>query len=145
LADREKFGKIVLLYGARTPKDILYSKELQRWRSRFDMVVDVTVDLAPKDWRGHVGVVTRLISRASFDPLNTLGLVCGPEVMMRYTVLELENQGLLPEQIYLSLERNMKCAIGFCGHCQLGPSFICLDGPVLRYDRLEPIFNKREV
>ena len=145
LADREKFGKIVLLYGARTPKDILYFKELQRWRSRFDVAVDVTVDLAPKDWRGHVGVVTRLISRASFDPLNTLGLVCGPEVMMRYTVLELENQGLLPEQIYLSLERNMKCAIGFCGHCQLGPSFICQDGPVLRYDRLEPIFSKREV
>ena len=145
LADREKFGKITLLYGARTPQDILYFKEIQRWRSRFDLAVDVTVDLATEDWHGHVGVVTRLISRASFDPLNTLSLVCGPEVMMRYTVLELENQGLSPDQIYLSVERNMKCAIGFCGHCQLGPSFICQDGPVLRYDRLEPFFSKREV
>jgi len=145
LAQREKYGRVVLLYGARTPRDLLYERELHAWRGRFDLDVEVTVDSAANGWRGHVGVVTRLIPPAPFDPLETVALVCGPEVMMRFTVLELQKRGVLPERIFISMERNMKCAIGFCGHCQFGPHFICKDGPVFRFDRVQPIFAKREV
>jgi NAD(P)H-flavin reductase len=90
-------------------------------------------------------VVTTLISRAPFDPTNAAALVCGPEVMMRFTVMELQKRGVAPDCIHVSMERNMKCAIGFCGHCQYGPEFICKDGPVFRFDRIEPIFGKAEV
>jgi len=145
LAHREQYGRVMLLYGARSPQEMLYSGEFPRWRSRFGVEVEVTVDRGTEDWRGHVGVVTQLISRASLDPLSTVALVCGPEVMMRFTIQELQNQGLVPERIFISVERNMKCAIGTCGHCQFGPSFLCKDGPVFRYDRIQFFFNKREV
>ncbi len=145
LANREKYGRIVLLYGARTPRDLLYQRELHRWRARFDLEVEITVDSATSSWRGNVGVVTTLIPRAPFDPSSTIALVCGPEVMMRFTVLELQKRGLPSENIYISMERNMKCAIGFCGHCQFGPMFICKDGPVFRFDQVQPFFGKREV
>jgi NAD(P)H-flavin reductase len=145
MAHREKFHKIVLLYGARTPEDILYRRELERWRSKFDLEIQVTVDRGTRDWRGNVGVVTTMIGRAPFDPTNTVALACGPEVMMRFAVMEFQRRGLSSERIYLSMERNMKCAIGFCGHCQYGPTFICKDGPVFRFDRIEPIFGKAEI
>src|SRR5262245_56173088 len=128
LSRREKYGKIVLLYGTRTPSDILYRKELEKWRAHFDLEVRVIVDRASNGWRGDVGVVTSLISRASFDSLNSTALICGPEVMMRFTVVELQRCGMRPEDIFVSMERNMKCAVGFCGHCQFGPRFICKDG-----------------
>lgn len=145
LANREKFGRVVLLYGTRTPQDMLYSAELKRWGGKFDLEVYVTVDRATGNWRGNVGVVTTLIRRAPFDPLNTTAMVCGPEVMMRYTVQELEGRGVRPKDVYLSMERNMKCAIGLCGHCQWGPKFICKDGPVFRYDGVRDLFNAWEV
>jgi NAD(P)H-flavin reductase len=145
MAQREKFHKIVLLYGARTPEDILYRRELERWRSKFDLEIQVTVDRGTPDWRGNVGVVTTMIGRAPFDPTNTVALACGPEVMMRFAVMEFQRRGLPLQRIYLSMERNMKCAIGFCGHCQFGPAFICKDGPVFRFDRIEPIFGKAEI
>jgi NAD(P)H-flavin reductase len=145
LSRRERYGRVVLLYGARTPADILYRAELERWRARFDLEVYATVDRAMSGWRGNVGVVTTLISRAPFDPLNTIALVCGPEVMMRFTVLELQLRGVGPQAIFLSLERNMKCAIGFCGHCQLGPVFVCRDGPVFCYERIKDWLVKWEV
>ena len=145
MAHREKFRKIVLLYGARTPEDILYRGELERWRSKFDLEVQVTVDRGTREWRGNVGVVTTMIGRAPFDPTNTVALACGPEVMMRFTVMEFQRRGLPSDCIYLSMERNMKCAIGFCGHCQYGPAFICKDGPVFRLDRIESIFYKAEI
>jgi NAD(P)H-flavin reductase len=145
LAARKYYGKLVLLFGTRTPADILFRRELQQWHSRFDLEVHVTVDRAMGNWRGNVGVVTTLIPRAPFDPDSTVALVCGPEVMMRFTVQELEKRGVAPENIYLSMERNMKCAVGFCGHCQFGPSFICKDGPVFRYDRLQPLLAVREI
>jgi NAD(P)H-flavin reductase len=145
MANREKFRKIVLLYGARTPEDILYRRELERWRSKFDLEIQVTVDRGTRDWRGNVGVVTTMIGRAPFDPTNTVALACGPEVMMRFAVMEFQRRGLSPERIYLSMERNMKCAIGFCGHCQYGPAFICKDGPVFRFDHIAPIFSKAEI
>jgi len=145
LAARKYYGKVVLLYGTRTPADILFRRELQNWHSRFDLEVHVTVDRAMGNWRGNVGVVTTLIPRAPFDPHSTVAMVCGPEVMMRFTVRELERRGVGLENIYLSMERNMKCAVGFCGHCQFGPTFICKDGPVFRYDRLQPLLAVREI
>jgi NAD(P)H-flavin reductase len=145
LAQREQYGKIVLLYGVRTQEDMLYRRELEQWRARFDLEVYLTVDRGTGRWRGNVGVVTTLIPHAPFDPSETLAMVCGPEVMMRFTVQALQVRGVAAERIYLSLERNMKCATGFCGHCQLGPHFICRDGPVFRYDRIQPFFGKWEI
>jgi NAD(P)H-flavin reductase len=145
LASREKYGRVVLLYGARTPADILYRRELEQWRARLDLEVYATVDRAMSGWRGNVGVVTALIHRAPFDPLNTVALVCGPEIMMRFTVQELQKRGVAPSAIYLSMERNMKCAVGFCGHCQFGPVFVCKDGPVFRYEGIKDWLVKWEV
>ncbi len=145
LAKRGRYGNVVLLYGARTPEDILYPKEIMGWRSRFDMDVHVTVDRAAGSWHSNVGVVTKLIPKAPFDPQNTTAFICGPEVMIRFTTQELKKRGLSDDKIYVSMERNMKCAIGFCGHCQLGPYFVCKDGPVFRYDEIKRLLEIREV
>jgi NAD(P)H-flavin reductase len=145
LGQRSRFRNVVLLYGTRAPGDLLYRRALDRLQRRSDMYLGITVDRAGEDWRGHVGVVTALIPRAPFDPANTLAMVCGPEVMMRFTVRELQRRGLPAERIFLSLERNMKCAIGLCGHCQFGRELICRDGPVFRYDRLRPWFEIAEL
>jgi NAD(P)H-flavin reductase len=145
LSQRGKFGKVVLLYGARTPTDILFRRQLEQWRAQLDLEVHVTVDRATEAWRGNVGVVTRLIPKAPFDPLNTVALVCGPEVMMRFTIAELQKRGVEAEQIFVSMERNMKCAVGFCGHCQFGPHFVCKDGPVFRYSQVKDLMTKWEI
>ncbi len=145
LANRKNYGKFVLLYGARTPEDILYWKDLEKWRSRFDMEIHITVDRATGSWQGNVGVVTSLIGRAPFDPSHCLTMVCGPEIMMRFTILELQRRGVSDESIFISMERNMKCGVGLCGHCQLGPSFVCKDGPVYNYGQMKDIFIKREM
>ncbi len=145
LSQKEEYGKLVLLYGARTPADLLYRQEMEQWRRSSDLHVDITVDRAPAEWRGNVGVVTTLIPKASFDPLSTIAMICGPEVMMRFTIMELQKLGVQDENIYISMERNMKCGFGFCGHCQFGPYFVCKDGPVFRYDRVKPFFAKGEI
>ncbi|MBI4642635.1 MAG: FAD/NAD(P)-binding protein [Deltaproteobacteria bacterium] len=145
LARRPEYGNLELIYGARTPEDLVFRRELERWRGRFDFRVHVTVDAARNDWRGNVGVVPNLLARARFDPDQTMALICGPGVMMRFTVQELLNRGLKMENIYVSLERNMKCGLGLCGHCQLGPFFVCKDGPVFPYDRVRDWFLTREV
>jgi NAD(P)H-flavin reductase len=145
LARRERYGKVILLYGARRPEEILYRREIEAWRARLDCDVEVTVDHAGGAWRGHVGVVTTLVRRAAFDAQNTVAMLCGPEVMMRFTVAALRDAGLARERVYLSMERNMKCALGHCGHCQFGSDFVCKDGPVLRYDRVRERLAVREV
>jgi NAD(P)H-flavin reductase len=145
LAHRERFGRIALLYGTRSPEQILFRDELETWRRRLDVDVDVTVDHAEPSWRGNVGVVTRLISRASFDPLSSIAFVCGPEVMMRFSIMTLREAEMPDEAIYLSMERNMKCAIGLCGHCQFGPTFICKDGPVFRHDKIRHLLPVKEL
>ena len=145
LASRPKFGRVCLLYGTRTPEDILYTKELQKWRKGADLQTLVTVDRAGQDWTGNVGVVTRLIAKAEFDPDHASAMVCGPEVMMRFTIRELEKLGMRSDNIHISMERNMKCAVGFCGHCQFGPTFICKDGPIFRYDRIRHLLAIREM
>lgn len=145
LARRERYGRFVIFYGARSPKDILFSKQLERWRSRLDTFVDVTVDRATGAWHGNVGVVTSLISRGGFDPEPAVAMICGPEVMMRYAVNALIDRGVRTNNIYVSMERNMKCAVGFCGHCQFGGSFVCREGPVFRFDRIAELFQVREL
>jgi NAD(P)H-flavin reductase len=145
ISHREKYGKVVLLYGARTPQDILYRREVEHWRAHFDLEVYVTVDHATGKWRGSVGVVTKLIPRATFDPRNTVAMICGPEVMMRFTATELEKRGVATDDIFVSMERNMKCAIGHCGHCQYGPHFICKDGPVFQYSHVQDLLTKWEI
>src|SRR5215467_6471145 len=131
LAQRQQYGKVVLLYGTRTPEDLLYRRQLEHWRARFDLEVLVTVDRATSAWRGSVGVVTKLIARAPFDPPETAAMLCGPEVMMRFTIMALQQRGVAEDHIFVSMERNMKCAIGLCGHCQFGPTFVCKEGSLV--------------
>ncbi len=145
LAHRADYGRVILLYGARTPADIVFRKEIEKWRSRMDLEVDVTVDAASGDWRGRVGVVTTLLPRAAIDPDSTTVFVVGPEIMMRFTARALVDQGVPPEQIWLSMERSMKCGVALCGHCQFGPSLICRDGAVYPYPVIEPFLGVREL
>jgi NAD(P)H-flavin reductase len=145
IAHREEYGRVTILYGARSPGELLYRREVERWRGRFDLDVHVTVDHASDDWQGRVGVVTRLIHTAHFDPDNTVAMVCGPEIMMRFTVRELETGGVSAHDVYVSMERNMKCATGVCGHCQFGPTFICKDGPVFPFARIAPFLAVQEL
>lgn len=143
--NRKKYGKVTLLYGARSPQDILYPVELENWRKKHDIHIEVTVDRADNTWRGHIGVVTTLFDYVQIDPSKTISMLCGPEVMMKFTIDELRNAGLHKKDIFVSLERNMKCAVGFCGHCQYGPNFICKDGPVFNFTQVKDIFEIREL
>ncbi len=145
LHNRDKYGKVVLLYGTRTPEDIIFAKELKKWRGRFDLETHITVDRATGKWRGNVGVVTNLIGKAPYDPGNTVAMVCGPEIMMKFAAMALFKRGVAENKIYVSMERNMKCGIGLCGHCQLGAEFICKDGPVYTYDYIKDYFVMQEI
>lgn len=145
LAERGRYGRIALLYGTRSPDEILFRRELESWRRRLDIDIEVTVDHAPGDWRGHVGVVTALVSRIAFDPADAIAFVCGPEVMMRFAIAALQDAGVADDTIHLSMERNMKCAIGHCGHCQFGTVLVCRDGPVFRYDRVRSLLSLKEI
>lgn len=145
LNKKDEYGNLSLLSGSRSPDDVLYQVELKEWQDSGDIDCLITVDHAEGVWHEHVGVVTKLIQKATFDPSNAVALICGPEIMMRYAIMELRNSGLPPESIYVTMERNMKCAAAFCGHCQLGSEFICKDGPVFRYDRVAFWLSQREV
>ncbi len=135
---RGDFAEVAVLYGSRTPGDLLFAREFQRWRDK-GLQVDVTVDSSPPGWGGRVGVVGKLAGTARFDPASAVCLLCGPELMMRYTALALLERGVPAGRIFVSLERNMRCAVGHCGHCQLGPTMICRDGPVYPYDVAEQL------
>jgi NAD(P)H-flavin reductase len=145
LAERQRFGRLILLYGTRRPEDILFRRQLEGWRRQLDIEIAVTVDHAGADWRGDVGVVTRLIPRLRIDADNAMALVCGPEVMMRFAASALQDIGLPEDAIHLSLERNMKCAVGLCGHCQFAGRFVCKDGAVMRYDKVRRLLGLREI
>ncbi len=140
----ERFGSLTVVIGARSPSALLFEEEIRSW-SHEGVDVRVTVDYADAGWRGSIGVVTRLLRDAVRDPARTVALVCGPEVMMRASARELTSIGLPGASILLSLERNMECAVGLCGHCQLGAKFVCVDGPVLSWERIEPLLGIREV
>lgn len=144
-ARREEFARVVLLYGARSPDDVLFAEDMARWAAESAITVEITVDYGPPSWTGRVGLVTALVARAGFDPSNTLALVCGPEVMMRHAATALLDRGVPAQRIRLSMERNMKCGIGLCGHCQVRELFLCLDGPVVDYARLDNLMQIREL
>lgn len=144
LADRSRYGRIVLLAGARTPGDLLYTDELERWRHD-GVEVAVTVDQADTSWSGEVGLVTALIKPAGLAPGNSVAFVCGPDVMMRVTANALAALSIPAGRIRVSLERNMRCGVGWCGHCQLGPLLVCRDGPVVGYDRAAALMRVREL
>jgi anaerobic sulfite reductase subunit B len=144
VGDPERTGRVTVLAGARSPDQIPYENELDAWR-RGGAYVAVTVDVAGPGWPGPVGVVTGLIPDAPFVPERTIALICGPEIMMRFTIRSLMDRGLAPERIRIALERNMQCGIGWCGHCQLGPLLICRDGPVFTYsESLAELLSERE-
>ena len=145
LANRAAYRRVVLLYGARTPHERVFRDDLARWaQGDGGIALDVTVDRADRGWAGAVGLVTNLIPRAGFDPARTLALVCGPEVMMRFAAAALLGRGMSPDRIRVSLERNMQCAIGWCGHCQLGPEFVCKDGPVRSWAQATALLMVKE-
>jgi NAD(P)H-flavin reductase len=150
LAHREAYRRVVLLYGARTPDDLLFTEELEAWRASSGLAVEVTVDSAGSDWRGHVGVVPGLIPSAAIfsrhcDPANTTAFTVGPEIMMRFTVRALLDAGVPADRVFLSMERGMRCGVALCGHCQLGPYLICRDGPVFGYPEVARWLGVREL
>ena len=142
LAQRLRFGSIRLYYGARTPKDLMFADELERWGARDDMEVMVTVDRAGPEWPGPVGIVTHLFDRATWDGSRAVAFVVGPERMMTATADVLFERGLTPDRIFVSMERHMECGIGLCGHCQMGPYFVCKDGPVFSLAQLTAVFGR---
>jgi NAD(P)H-flavin reductase len=141
VAGRAQFGRLTLVYGARTPADLLYPAEYSEWE-RQGMEVFITVDRADETWQGRVGVVPVLFNRVAIDPARTVVLTCGPEIMMRFSVSGALARGVSAGDIYYSMERNMHCAVGLCGHCQLGPAFVCKDGPVFAHRQMAPFFNQ---
>jgi NAD(P)H-flavin reductase len=143
LARRPDYEFVSVLYGARTPNDLLFTRELEEWPQAVN--VAVTVDAAESGWRGSVGVVPKLLSSARFRPPETTAFVCGPEIMMRFTIDALLAAGVSAERVMVSLERDMQCGVGLCGHCQLGPTLICRDGPVYSYAEVEPWLEVREL
>lgn len=142
---REEYGSVSLLYGARSPAELIYKTEMDKLTKRYDIAFDVTVDRSESGWSGHVGVVPALIKSTRMVPETTVVMVCGPEIMMRFSIDELKRRGVGDDMIFVSLERSMKCGVGFCGHCQMMPFFMCKDGPVFRYDRIRRFFGRREI
>lgn len=143
--NRSDYRRVFVIYGTRTPADIVFGEQLVGWQKESDFHLNVTVDMAEADWSGEVGTVAPLIERADFDPANTSAFMCGPEVMMRIVIDNLVRGGVPPEHAHLSMERNMKCAVGLCGHCQWGTEFICKDGPVYDWERAAPRLSIREL
>lgn len=141
---RARFGRVCVLYGTRSPSDFLYQDEWESWKAA-GIDVHVTVGSATPQWKGHVGHVTTLVPHAFFSSPNTRAYLCGPEIMMRFTAYELVKRGVDKKDVYVSLERNMKCAIALCGHCQFREFFVCKDGPVFPFDRVEAMMRVREL
>jgi len=140
-----RFAEVKVLYGARTQTDLIYTHEYSRWQAANGCNLLLTVDRGTGDWRGNVGVVTTLFPMAGVDPGRAIAFICGPELMLKFSILGLVKIGVPPERIFISLERNMNCASGICGHCQLGPFFICRDGPVFSYSKVRDFFPKEGV
>ncbi len=144
LSERDRYRRITVLIGSRSPSEIIFARQFGAWREA-GADVQVTVDRAAGGWRGNVGVVTQLLDRADINPAETIALVCGPEIMIRLTARELVARGIAARDIRVSLERNMRCGIAECGHCQLGPLLLCRDGPVVDYERAAPLLAIKEL
>lgn len=145
LADRDAYGTVTLIAGARSRDDFLYGGELLRWADSGTIDVHLTVDVPVQGWSGEIGFVTEPLRRLPLRASNTTAFLCGPEVMMHNCATELMRKGLPASAIRVSLERNMQCGIGWCGHCQLGPLLLCRDGPVVGYDVAEPLLAVKEL
>jgi NAD(P)H-flavin reductase len=145
LGRRDSFGRVTLIAGARSREDFLFDEELRSWVERDDIDVHLTVDVPVQGWPGEVGFVTEPLRRLPLHPANTKAFLCGPEPMMRNGAIELLQKGMAPNTIRVSLERNMQCGIGWCGHCQLGPLLLCRDGPIVGYDVAEPLLAVKEL
>ncbi len=142
---RPELGRVSLVYGGRSPSDLLFRDELEIWEQMPTLDVEVTVDVSERDWHGDVGMVTGVLPRVPVEPERTLAMLCGPEVMMKVVARDLLSAGLSAEDIYVSIERNMKCAISLCGHCQFGPDFVCSGGPVFRFSRVADRWQVAEI
>lgn len=135
--ERENFGRIIILYGARNPSELLFLDEMEEWRDRQDVELYVTVDRPDENWHGNVGVVTTLFPKVRIDPLNTIGVTVGPPVMYRFVLIEMLGMRIREGNIWLSLERRMRCGVGKCGHCQVNHIYTCQDGPVFSYAQIK--------
>jgi NAD(P)H-flavin reductase len=144
MSDRRRYGRVILFVAARAPQIILYRTEMERWR-KHDIDLRLTVDAAQPGWQESVGPVTALIPRIELDASRAAAFIVGPEIMMRVVARTLAERGVLPDRLFISMERNMKCAVAFCGHCQLGPAFICKDGPIFPWSRVEPWLRIRNL
>lgn len=145
LAHRDRYRRVVLLLGARTPGDLLFGDELEAWRDDDRIELRVTVDVAGRGWCGPVGLVTTEIDRAELDPSASTVLTCGPPAMLRFVARSVLGSGIAPEDLHVSLERNMRCGIGICGRCQLGTELICRDGPVFAWHQVNRLLEVREL
>lgn len=133
----ERYNKIVLRYGSRTPSDIVYKNAIAEWSKRKKVDLSITVDMGEPAWRGNVGLVTTILNDLPVDLNKAVAVVCGPAVMMKFVTLKLLDTGFKPADIYLSMEKNMSCGLGKCGHCRLGRFYVCKDGPVFTYEELK--------
>lgn len=145
LAERSRYGRVVLVAGARTPQHFLFLEEAIGWAQNPVFEAELTVDNAEPDWPWRIGLVTEPLRRVTTDPSRTTAMICGPEPMMRFSAQALLANGMAARDIRVSLERNMQCGVGWCGHCQLGPLLLCRDGPVVGYDVAEPLLRVKEL
>jgi len=137
--NRDQFGKLIICYGSKSDQDLLFTDELARWEKDPSIDYQVTVDQGSDSWQGNTGVITTLIPGLDLDLPNTVCCICGPPVMYRFVLLSLKSKGLSEENIYMSLERRMKCGVGKCGHCQINHSYVCQDGPVYHYPDIKSL------
>jgi sulfite reductase subunit B len=137
LDERGAFGRVIILYGTKNPNEILFREELREWANRDDVEFHMTVDRADDSWDGNVGVITTLFPKVTINPRNTVAATCGPPIMYRFVLMEMLGKGIPETQIYLSLERRMKCGVGKCGHCQINDLYCCQDGPVFSYSQVK--------
>jgi NAD(P)H-flavin reductase len=145
LRSRRRFRRVTVLVGARAPEEIVFRGEVASWQASARILVRTTVDYATAAWKGEVGVVPSLIPKVAIDPEVTTVMICGPEVMLRFTAAEVLGAGIAAERVRVSMERNMQCGIGRCGHCQLGPVLVCTQGPVFPWSRVGPLLARREL
>lgn len=140
-SDMDKYNKVILRYGARTPDDIIYKESIPLWAKKKKVDVVTTVDMAGLGWKGNVGLVTTILNDVPVDLKKAVSIVCGPPIMMKFVTLKLLDLGFKPQDIYLSMEKNMSCGLGKCGHCRIGRYYTCKDGPVFTYEELKDLHD----
>jgi len=140
--NRKRFDDLTIIYGARTPGELIYKNELWEWEKRRDMTTYITVDRGDKDWKRREGFVPSVLKEVAPRSNETIALVCGPPIMIKFTLPVLDELGFIPESIFLSLEMRMKCGIGKCGRCNIGHKYVCKDGPVFSFRELQELPNE---